>query len=304
MLKLAHIINPVIVKESSDLFIAQPITFQTMKTAQEFAQQHDIEVELYSAQYPEDHSIIPDGFIKTPDLDRSILDIADFPVKRKLPLIKDILDRLYEATDADYLIYTNVDIALMPNFYVIVSQMIDREYDAFVINRRTISKDYSKLEEIPLMYAEIGEKHPGHDCFIFQKKVYPNYQLYFICIGASLIGRSLLINLICNGKKFAEFENLHLTFHIGDDRTWRSEVAENYTIHNYKEMKKIIKNYDQAGKLVNHPLLLKAIAHQDYKYWLGKNVRPKISKTKILSLFRRGLAKTIHWFDRIIFEQT
>ena len=29
-LKLAHIVNPVVVSQSSDLFVAQPITFQTM----------------------------------------------------------------------------------------------------------------------------------------------------------------------------------------------------------------------------------------------------------------------------------
>lgn len=37
-IKIAHIINPVIVKESSDLYIAQPITFATMKTTQQQAE--------------------------------------------------------------------------------------------------------------------------------------------------------------------------------------------------------------------------------------------------------------------------
>ena len=291
MLKLAHIINPVIVKESSDLFIAQPITFQTMKTAQEFAQQHDIEVELYSAQYPEDHSIIPDGFIKTPDLDRSILDIADFPVKRKLPLIKDILDRLYEATNADYLIYTNVDIALMPNFYVIVSQMIDREYDAFVINRRTISKDYSKLEEIPLMYAEIGEKHPGHDCFIFPKKVYPSYKLNSVCIGAALIGKALTINQICNSEKFHIFKDLHLTFHLGDDRTWVKGDSDCFTLHNLKDTTAIFRHYKKLNQLSNHPFVLNfSDKIQDENYWLNCAKSPdNIQKLnqKIINNFKR-----------------
>ena len=31
MLKITHIINPVKVNESSDLFVAQPITFESMK---------------------------------------------------------------------------------------------------------------------------------------------------------------------------------------------------------------------------------------------------------------------------------
>jgi hypothetical protein len=37
MRKLAHIVNPVAVDESSDLYIAQPITFDSMKTSKEYA---------------------------------------------------------------------------------------------------------------------------------------------------------------------------------------------------------------------------------------------------------------------------
>ncbi|NES69171.1 MAG: hypothetical protein F6K24_30060 [Okeania sp. SIO2D1] len=117
MLKLAHIVNPVIVTDSSDLFVAQPITFATMKTAQNYAQSQGIEVKLYSAQFPEYYAIIPPFFIRTPDLDRSTLDIKNFKIKRKLPLIGDILDRLYKLSEADYFIYINVDIAVLPNFY-------------------------------------------------------------------------------------------------------------------------------------------------------------------------------------------
>jgi hypothetical protein len=36
MIWIAHIINPVDVGVSSDLFIAQPITFETMRVAREF----------------------------------------------------------------------------------------------------------------------------------------------------------------------------------------------------------------------------------------------------------------------------
>ncbi len=68
-----------------------------------------------------------------------MLDCGRFAVPRKLPLIKDILGRLYDASDAEYFIYTNVNIGLMPNFYVAVNAIIESGYDAFVINRRTIS---------------------------------------------------------------------------------------------------------------------------------------------------------------------
>ena len=40
MISIAHIVNPVKVNKSSDLFIAQPIVFETMRTAAEFAKDH------------------------------------------------------------------------------------------------------------------------------------------------------------------------------------------------------------------------------------------------------------------------
>ena len=207
MKSIAHIINPVIVNESSDLFIAQPITFETMRIAQEFAR-GDVDVALYSAQYPEDRPIIPEWFQMTPDLDRSILDIGSFHAKRKLPLVKDILIRLYDASDAEYFIYTNVDIAMMPHFYVAVNKIIENGYNAFVINRRTISQEYTNVDQLYLMFSQAGEKHPGYDCFVFKRDFYPGFNTGAACIGANWIGRVLITNLICHSTKFDVFDDL------------------------------------------------------------------------------------------------
>ena len=106
-------------------------------------------------------------------------------------MIRDILDRLYAASDADYFIYTNVDIALMPHFYTAVTQLIETGVDAMVINRRTIAKSPSDPAHLPLMWAQVGEKHPGYDCFVFRRDAYPNFDLGTACIGANWIGRVL-----------------------------------------------------------------------------------------------------------------
>ena len=50
MREIAHIINPFIVGKSSDLFVAQPLTFETMRIAKEFARDR-ADVTLFSAQY-------------------------------------------------------------------------------------------------------------------------------------------------------------------------------------------------------------------------------------------------------------
>ncbi len=195
-----------------------------------------MEVTLLTAQYAEDRPIVPKGLTPTPDLERSVLDLGSFQKNRKLPLLKDILDRIYNATDAEYLIYTNVDIALMPNFYITVNKFIEAGYDAFVINRRTISDKYKCIDEIPLMYSETGKSHIGHDCFIFRRDMYPRFTLGTVCVGINWVGRALICNLACHSKNFKEFKDQHLTFHIGNDRIWKSNEYIDYRVHNKSEL--------------------------------------------------------------------
>lgn len=239
MRQLAHIVNPVLVDESSDLAIAQPITFETMQAARRFAAGH-VEVEFYTAQYPEDHPAVPADFGRTPDLEESVLDYGHFQKPRKLPLLRDILDRLYQATDAETLVYTNVDIGLLPHFYLAVDRWIEAGYDAFVINRRTISDRFTTVEQIPLIYAQVGEPHRGWDCFVFRRDAYPGYNLGTICVGAPRIGLALLANLVAHAKCFHELKDQHLTFHLGNDRPWQRSVYADYAAHNSREALRIL----------------------------------------------------------------
>lgn len=235
MIRTAHIVNPVLVTDSSDLYVAQPITFESMRRAREYAN-GQVEVELLSAQYSEDTPVVPKDFLRTPDLLESVQDHGQFQRPRKLPLLRDILTRLYEATDAEYLIYTNVDIGLLPHFYTAVASLIDTGYDAFVINRRTIPARYTKPSQLPLMYAEVGEPHRGWDCFIFRRDAYPRYRLGTICLGAPRVGLALLANLIAHAHRFMEFKDQHLTFHLGNDRGWSGRAYADYAAHNTRQL--------------------------------------------------------------------
>lgn len=243
-MRIAHIINPVRVNSSSDLFVAQPVTFESMRRAATHAS-GSVNVDLYTAQFPEDSEIIPDFFRKTPDLSRSIRDVALLDHAKKLPLIKDILDRLYEADPhADYLIYSNVDIALQPHFYIAVKQYIEQGFDALVINRRTIPADLNTVAQLEQMYAHPGEPHPGYDCFVFRRTLYPSLALDNVCIGARYIGKLLVDNLRHCASRFQILTDEQLTFHIGNDRTWDSPAQQdlndfNRTAyeHNMKRLK-------------------------------------------------------------------
>jgi len=188
--------------------------------------------------------------MKTLDLDRSVLDLGQFQVPRKLPILKDILDRLYEASDADYFIYTNSDIGLMPYFYLTIKKLIEDGHDSFVINRRTISDKYKEIDEIPQMCSEVGEPHKGYDCFVFKREDYPKYVLGDVCLGIAWVGRALLANLFVNTNKFYEFKNLHMTFHLGNTWNWKKEKYADYTEHNKKEFINIMNTLDR-----NHDIL-------------------------------------------------
>lgn len=239
MLTIAHIINPVKVGTASDLYHAQPITFETMRQAKTFAE-GVVKVELYTTQYAEDHEIIPDFFKKTPDLKRSVLEVGTFDKKRKLPLIKDILDQLYAASQADYFVYTNVDIAVMPQFYVALHAFIEQGHDAFIINRRRVSARYTKVEEIPLIISDVGYPHPGFDCFVFHRDLYLQFVIENICVGIPFIGICLAHNLFCFGKNFKLYHDQHLTIHIGMEviKRWGDKQ---YVGHNKREFAKVKK---------------------------------------------------------------
>ncbi len=84
LLKIAHIINPAVAPEASDLSVAQPVTFKTMVIARDFAK-GSCDVELFATCFPDEHIVIPDDFHKTSKLTRSVQDFDHFKNKRKLP---------------------------------------------------------------------------------------------------------------------------------------------------------------------------------------------------------------------------
>ena len=231
---IAHIINPVKVGPQSDLYVAQPITFESIRVAKDAARL-DCDVNLFSAQYEEDRITVPDFASMTPNLKRSMMDFGQFRTFRKLPLIRDILDRLYDSSTAPYLIYTNVDIAVQPHFYLSVCQIIKDGVDGMVINRRTISDKYKTAADLPQMYEEVGESHYGYDCFIFRRDIYPKFDLGNICIGAMSIGAALMMNIACFSSVFREFLDLHLTFHLGNAEIWRQPQLYEYQRFNQQE---------------------------------------------------------------------
>ncbi len=257
MNKLVHLVNPVLVGPESDLFQAQPVTFAAMEDARQWGSTHGVEARLCAVGYPEDAPATPPDFRRLPDLTRSVLDVGTFQKRRKLPLIGDLIQRAVDAADAcgaGAIVYTNVDIAPMPDFYPAVSALLDRGYDAFTINRRTLARIWPNREaDLPLMRAQVGEAHPGRDCFVFSREAARRYDLGSACIGAQYVGKVLAANMLYWASRYEDFAGLHLTFHLGADRSWLTPALGDYGEYNRRELAGALRRLQAKGGAPAHP---------------------------------------------------
>jgi len=249
-MRFTHIVN--FFSGSSDEHrLAQSVTVDSMRRAADFARQ-DCSVELMAVVSANDKATVPEGFTAARPLDRTILDLGNFSPKRPYPLLRDILDRGYEASEADFLIYTNADIALMPHFYLGIQQIILSGYDAFSITRRTIDRPFTKPSELPAMYSAMGRNHPGLDCFVFARGKYADYVLGDVCLGIPGVGRALQLNLIAfadslAGGKNGVIRDAHLTFHLGDSLIHRDPALKDYHQHNARALRDQIRLMRQSN---------------------------------------------------------
>lgn len=197
------------------------------------------DVELLSAHFAEDAPVAASGFKKTKVLEHSVLSRHSFQKPVKLPLISDILQRLYEESDATYLIYSNVDIGLYPDFYVRVNELINEGYDAFIINRRRLEAIYHEPSQLPDICRDQGKSHPGFDCFVFHRSLYHKLKLDGICIGVPFIEIAFSQNLFALARRFTLIENEFLTFHIGME-IFKKRAPQEYFRYNQKQFWKLV----------------------------------------------------------------
>ena len=244
LISIVHIINPVTVSESSDLFMAQPITFESMRLAKEIAEQEHpgLNVELLACVYPEDDELVPNYFEKTAQLQRSVRNIEPFSDKKKLPFIQEILDKAYEHSDFDFIVFTNVDISLYPNFYSEIYKMVTSGIDGICINRNTLPGGNYTAADLPHLVTLKGRPHEGIDCFVFKRSIIPQMQLGDAIIGTGPVGLFLAHNLLQLSKQFTWLGAEKLTFHIGDDKVWMQETVSKDSLlyFNYAELGKTL----------------------------------------------------------------
>ena len=224
----AHLVNPFHCPPDNPAYLhyAQPVTLRSMERARTAARKRGIEVSLLAACFPGDMNLVPESFQATPQLTRSTAEVYPGMTSKRLPFIQDLLDRLYHSCEAEYLVLSNVDIALFDNFYTWINDAIKRwGFEGMTITRRDNLPKFSgdhRLgpDDLDYFYQQVGQDHPGYDCFVFRRDLYREIDMGQLFAGHPPWGAILVKQLrwVCGHKTF---RNKHLTFHIGKDEVWR-----------------------------------------------------------------------------------
>ncbi len=244
MLQYLHIINAVGTSAANDgLQRAQNLTFETIRIAADnFGRGR---VRVVSSHFQEDDLVVPPWISKGRFLERSLEDFGVFRPRLKLPLLADILGNVH-AEDVDFVIFTNIDIGLMPYFYAFVDGICTNGGKAFTINRRTIASTPDDPARLPEIWAQAGEAHPGHDCFVFPAAWLPELVLGKVVVGMPGVGLLLLLNLLARTTDFRVISHVHATFHLGDDRTW---LGDEYLAHRRHNALETIRGWEKIDRM-------------------------------------------------------
>jgi hypothetical protein len=185
------------------------------------------------------------------------------------------------ASDADYLIYTNIDIGLWPDFYLEIARRIEDGYDAFMIGRRTLGTEYTAPEDLDKILAQEGTPHFGFSCFVFPRDHYPRYCLEETCIGLQPVGVTLAVNLIQRASRFEFFARDRLTFHLGDDRVWERTLLDPFHLRNERILDRVIQQLRAEGLAPRAEQIF-----TDYQRWRCGYVIERTPKGLLRNLYR------------------
>ncbi|NCG36504.1 MAG: hypothetical protein GWP48_03125 [Actinobacteria bacterium] len=228
-MRIRHVISTVGDSAPKELVEAQQLTLRSIRTALHCVEE-GIDVEVRAVHFP-DELLDCNWVTDCPVLNRSVLDVGEFEVQRRLPLLFDVLAALGDSSEYDVAVYTNVDITLQPLFYELIAEIHDKGHDATTITRRTVHPGFQGASLAGLSTAN-SSPHPGHDCFSMTSEVVDSLVPCDAALGVRWVGRCLLWQLELAAKNFRHYGDLHATFHVGDDRAWTDHRLADYDSHN------------------------------------------------------------------------
>lgn len=246
-----HLINPFVCAPDSEHGIASRITYASLETALENARSAALDVTVDAVVVRGDEAAIRPPARLAGHVQRTVQDIRALRPARPFPLIADLLEAGAASAGGSHLIFTNMDIAVQPDFYVQLRTLIDTRFDAdtpFIVYRRNIPGYYRRVEELPRMYAEPGETAYGFDCFVFPRAYAAQLDLGRCCIGAAHFDYLMFMALdAASGFRMQRVDDVPLTFHIGNDIAWSGQI--DYIEHNLDESMAAIQRMRQRRNI-------------------------------------------------------
>lgn len=228
-----HVLNPFPARADSEHAIASRVTWQSLRVAHENALASGIAVTCRAVVLRGDESAIEAPATESAYLTRTIQDVADLQPKRPLPLIADILNVGAEGTTATHLIFSNMDIAVQPRFYVALHALIAGRlgrHAPFMVQRINIDAGLAGAA-LEAMYAADGPLGQGHDCFVIPIELVRSLDLGECCIGAPHFDYLLAMELdVLAPDGVRTLADERLTFHLGNDIAWAAMI--DYVEHN------------------------------------------------------------------------
>lgn len=232
-----HVLNPFPAKSGSEHAVASAITWDSLRTAVDHARSAGVQVYCRAVVLAGDESAVEAPASSIAQLGRSVADVAHLTPRRTLPLVGDILKVGAKDVQTSHLIFTNMDISVVPTFYTRLRAMIaqpDMGFDVpFTVGRINID---ARLADGPIerMYAAPGEPGKGYDCFIIPISMVEQLDLGHSCIGAAHFDQLLFMALdAVSGHRVRHLNNSGLTFHLGNNIAWSAML--DYVEHNLAE---------------------------------------------------------------------
>jgi len=298
--RIVHCLNPFPAKPGSEHDRAQRVTFASMAHARSVARQLQPQLDVRFVKVTDAHDV-SSALIEFDDqyrIERSVMDLSDFKIPRSLPIMMDVLTAPSVEPD-DILVFTNVDIALVPGFYGFLEAIFSRGADCAIISRRTISSIFEDERDLPLMACEVGAPHPGFDCFAFRGRLRDALLPCDSCVGIGHVELPFVYQLLARADRPVVPLDAHATYHLGNDRQWAHEDFSDYHAHNLREVDRIfqallddpairdrmVQRLSQAPRAGTFPPRLRAMA--------GLQAAPAPSRRTRLARRLRSVARKV-----------
>jgi hypothetical protein len=137
------------------------------------------------------------------------------------------------------------------------------------------------------MFAEIGDSHPGYDCFVFKREIIHKFVFNSTSIGANWIGRIFYANLVVYSEHLEIIKDVHLTFHIGEEGAWLNHNNSEFDEHNKLE---VYNSIHQLMAITTDISKLKAL-EQVLNFMDNWGAEPIISRIKLANKIKRYLLR-------------